>query len=61
MEASVVIQGDGIKAVVWAGISTLVLVPTSTPDPSPHFLSVLDKYPTFYPPRKTLSLLLYPL
>jgi hypothetical protein len=63
-EASVVIQGDAVKSVVWApwaAILSLVLGLTSGPDPSPHFLSFPDKYPVFYPPRRTQSLLLYPL
>jgi hypothetical protein len=60
-EASVVIQGDAVRAVVWAAILSLVLGLTCGPDPSPHFLSFPDKYPVFYPPRRTQSLLLYPL
>ena len=60
-EASVVIQGDAVKAVVWAAILSSVLGLTSGPDPSPPLLSVPDKYPVFYPPRRAQSLLLYPL
>jgi hypothetical protein len=51
-EASVVIQGDAVKSVVWAAILSLVLGLTSGPDPSPPLSKLPGQVSRFLPSQE---------
>jgi hypothetical protein len=51
-EASVVIQGDAVRAVVWAAILSLVLGLTYGPDPSPPLSKLPGQVSRFLPSQE---------